>query len=41
MRFAYWSREIAGWVLIIAGLFFFLNAYTLLLNKRVIEAGRL
>jgi hypothetical protein len=41
MRFAYWSREIAGWVLILAGLYFFLAAYNLLLNKRVIEAGPL
>lgn len=38
MRFAYWSREIAGWVLILTGLFFFLQTYGLLLDKRVFEA---
>lgn len=39
MRFAYWSREVAGWVLVAAGLFFFWQSYTLLLNKRVFEAA--
>lgn len=39
MRFAYWSREIAGWALIIAGLVAFVQAYDLLLGKRVFEAG--
>lgn len=39
MRFAYWSREIAGWLLILAGLFFFWQSYALLLNKRVFEAA--
>jgi len=39
MRFAYWSREIAGWMLILAGLFFFWQSYALLLNKRVFEAA--
>ncbi|MBA4189972.1 MAG: hypothetical protein C0467_18460 [Planctomycetaceae bacterium] len=41
MRFAYWSREIAGWALVLAGLFFFWQSYTLLLNKRVFEAAPL
>ncbi|MCE9564836.1 MAG: hypothetical protein K8U57_22610 [Planctomycetes bacterium] len=39
MRFAYWSRELAGWLLILAGLFFFWQSYSLLLNKRVFEAA--
>lgn len=39
MRFAYWSREVAGWVLVAAGLFFFWQSYALLLNKRVFEAA--
>ena len=38
MRFAYWSREIAGWVLILGGLYAFLQAYDLLLSKRIFEA---
>lgn len=41
MRFAYWSREIAGWGLVLAGLFLFWQAYSLLLNKRVFEAAPL
>ncbi len=42
MRFAYWSREVAGWVLIGAGLFFFWQAYTFLVARpysRFFEAG--
>ena len=38
MKFAYWSREIAGWVLIFGGLFAFVRAYDLLLDKRIFEA---
>lgn len=38
MRFAYWSREVAGWALILAGLYAFLQAYDLLLSKRIFEA---
>jgi len=41
MKFAYWSREVAGWALILFGLFNFVTAYNLLLNKRVFEAGPL
>ncbi len=36
---SYWFREIAGWGLILLGLYTFSNAYGLLLNKRVFEAG--
>jgi membrane-bound ClpP family serine protease len=38
MKYAYWSREVAGWVLILGGLLAFFNAYSLLLNKRIFEA---
>lgn len=38
MRFSYWSREIAGWLLILAGLYAFMSAYDLLLSKRIFEA---
>jgi hypothetical protein len=38
MRFAYWSREVAGWVLILGGLYAFVQAYDLLLSKRIFEA---
>ena len=41
MKFAYWSREVIGWLLIAAGMFAFLTAYGLLLNKRVFEAAPL
>ena len=36
---SYWLREIAGWVLVVIGLYVFLQAYGLLVNKRVFEAG--
>ncbi len=39
MRFAYWSRELAGWALIAAGLWQFWNTYMLLTNRRIFEAG--
>lgn len=35
----YWLREIAGWLLVLAGLYFFAQAYDFLLRKRVFEAG--
>jgi hypothetical protein len=38
MKFAYWSREIAGWLLIGLGIVAFAQAYLLLLNKRIFEA---
>ena len=38
MRFTYWAREVAGWVLVLVGLWAFLRAYDLLLNKRIFEA---
>jgi hypothetical protein len=41
MRFAYWSREVAGWLLVLGGLYAFLQAYGLLLNKRLFEAAPL
>jgi hypothetical protein len=39
MKFAYWSREIAGWVLILVGLWLFWRTYDLLTLKRLLEAG--
>ena len=39
MRFAYWSREIAGWALIAIGLWQFWNTYGLISNRRIFEAG--
>lgn len=39
MRFAYWSRELAGWALLAAGLWQFWNAYQLLLLRRIFEAA--
>ena len=39
MRFVYWSREVAGWALILAGLWQFWNTYALLTNRRIFEAA--
>jgi hypothetical protein len=39
MRFAFWTREIAGWALILLGLAAFWNSYVLLMNKLVFQAG--
>ena len=39
MRF--WLREIAGWFLVIVGLFVFYACYELLLRSRVVETGAL
>jgi len=39
MKFTYWSREVAGWVLILAGLWQFWNTYVMLTNKRLLEAA--
>jgi hypothetical protein len=38
MKFSYWSREVAGWVLVLGGLYAFWTAYSLLLSKRIFEA---
>jgi hypothetical protein len=38
MKFAFWSREVAGWILVLGGLFAFVQAYNLLLSKRIFEA---
>lgn len=35
---SYWAREIAGWLLILAGLTAFYQSYDFLVRKRVIEA---
>ncbi|MFM8274266.1 MAG: hypothetical protein ACKODX_18315 [Gemmata sp.] len=39
MRFAYWSRELAGWALLAAGLWQFWNTYVLITSRRIFEAG--
>lgn len=39
MKFAYWSREIAGWALVLVGLWQFWRTYDLLTHKRVLEAA--
>ena len=36
---SYWVREIAGWLLVLIGLFLFWQTYSLLLQKRVFSAG--
>jgi hypothetical protein len=41
MRFTYWAREVAGWVLVAAGLLAFWEAYRLLLERRVFSAAPL
>lgn len=35
----YWLREIAGWLLVLAGLYVFFHALGLLAGRRVFEAG--
>jgi hypothetical protein len=37
MKFAYWSREIAGWALILIGLCVCWNAYSMFLHKRILD----
>ena len=37
MKFAHWSREIAGWALLLIGLWICWNAYSLFLHKRVLD----
>ena len=39
MTFTYWAREIAGWILVVAGLFAFVMAWGLLMNRRIFEAA--
>ena len=36
---SYWAREVGGWVLVVAGLGAFVQAYDMLLRKRLFEAG--
>ena len=36
---SYWVREVAGWLLVAVGLYAFYQAYGLLLDRRVFEAG--
>src|SRR5262249_30422310 len=39
MKYAYWSREIAGWVIILIGLWVFWLTYDALSRKRIFEAA--
>lgn len=39
MRFVYWSREIAGWLIILMGLGLFYATYEKLNNRRIFEAA--
>jgi hypothetical protein len=39
MKFVYWSREVAGWLLILIGLWQFWNTYMFLTNRRIFEAA--
>lgn len=39
MRFVYWSREIAGWAVLLIGLALFWATYDKLANKRIFEAA--
>ena len=39
MKFVYWSREIAGWVIILIGLALFWATYDKLMNRRIFEAA--
>lgn len=41
MKFAYWSREVAGWALVLIGLYAFWTAYALVMNKLIIQAAPL
>lgn len=41
MKFAYWAREVTGWVLIVIGLVSFWRSYGFLLDKRIFEAAPL
>jgi hypothetical protein len=37
LKYAYWTREIAGWILILIGLLACWNSYSLFLQKRVLD----
>ncbi len=39
MRYAYWSREIAGWTVLLIGLWFFWATYQKLADRRIFEAA--
>lgn len=39
MRFVYWSREIAGWAVLLVGLALFWATYDKLVNRRIFEAA--
>jgi hypothetical protein len=39
MTFTYWAREIAGWMLVLAGLLCFWKAWGMLIDRRIFEAA--
>ncbi len=39
MRFTYWAREVIGWLLVLAGLWSFWEAYNFLLDKKIFQAA--
>lgn len=39
MRYVYWTREVAGWVVILIGLWLFWQTYLKLDARRIFEAG--
>jgi hypothetical protein len=39
MKYTYWTREIAGWVVLLIGLGLFWATYQKLSDKRIFEAG--
>jgi hypothetical protein len=41
MTWSYWAREIAGWVLVLLGLWAFWAAYALLLDKKILQAPQM
>lgn len=39
MKYVYWTREVAGWVVILIGLWLFWETYQKLSDRRIFEAG--
>jgi hypothetical protein len=39
MKYVYWTREVAGWVVLLIGLGFFWATYEKLADKRIFEAA--
>lgn len=39
MKYVYWTREVAGWVVLLIGLWLFWMTYQKLADRRIFEAG--